>query len=475
MKHSVIIVFILGLGALTSYWGITSEKMAKSVTESQLSGQLPAPVKPSGKLLIMSDIHFNPFCDLTLIKSLCASDYTKWKGIFESSADSSYGKYSSDTYYRLFKSTMKAMRLRNSKPDMIIINGDFLCHDFQSNYAMYTGIQNPDSMQSFLRKTINFVCMMLRENFPGTPVLPVLGNNDDYCGDYNIQPSGAFLKFFSANVQPMLYKFQSRDFTKTFSRGGYYQASMPWDSNQVFIGINSVFFSSNYYNACNPGDTVDAGREQLQWLSQTLAQCAAKGKKVWLSCHIPPGINVYSSSGGSGPCTKPTATMWKNTYNQQYLALINKYSRIIMAGMAGHTHMDDFRVLGTDSTPTSFIHITPAVSPIFGNNPAFQEITWDPRAMRFLNSVTYRFNGIQTSGKNNWNEEYNYAKTYGITSMNAQTLNSVWKKTDTDSVARNKYLKYYYVGSEMSPSPWKAYWCGIRWQTPETFRKCNCQ
>lgn len=475
MKGYSIIILILGLGALTSYWGITSDRMAKSSVKAEAAKYgAPAP-KASGKLLIMSDIHFNPFCDPALINTLNHSDYTKWKSIFESSADSSYGKYSEDTYYRLFKSTLRAMSTRNKKPDMIIINGDFLCHEFQSKYAMYTGIQSRDSMEGFMRKTVNFVCQMLSQNFPGTAVLPVLGNNDDYCGDYNIQPSGTFLKFFASAAQTMLYRFSSPDFMKTFSKGGYYQASMPWDSSQVFIGINSVFFSSNYFNACNPSDTSDPGREQLQWLKQSLARCAATGKKVWLSCHIPPGINVYSSSSGSGPCEKPTVTMWKSNYNQEYLALVNQYSSIIMAGMAGHTHMDDFRVLGTDSTVSSFIHITPAVSPIFGNNPAFQSISWEPGSMRFLNSITYRFNGIEAPGKNNWNEEYNYARTYGTKSLDAQTLNGVWKKMMKDSAARTSYLKYYSVSSEMRPSPWKAYWCGIRWQSPQAFKACNCQ
>lgn len=475
MKGYSIIILILGFGALTSYWGITSDRMAKSYAEAELAEEYAPVVRASGKLLIMSDIHFNPFCDPGLMKALTRSDYTKWKGIFESSKDSSYGQYSQDTYYRLLKSTLLAMSARNKKPDMIIINGDFLCHEFQSKYAMYTGIQSRDSMETFMRKTVSFVCLMLNRHFPGTTILPVLGNNDDYCGDYNIQPSGAFLKFFASATQATLYKFPSPDFMDTFSKGGYYQASMPWDSGQVFIGINSVFFSSNYVNACNPSDTSDPGRQQLQWLKQRLARCAATGKKVWLSCHIPPGINVYSSSRGSGPCVSPTVTMWKSNYNREYLALINQYSSIIMAGMAGHTHMDDFRVLGTDSAATSFIHITPAVSPIFGNNPAFQEISWNPRSMRFLNSVTYRFNGIEAPGKNNWNEEYNYSKTYGTTLLNAQTLDGVWKKIAKDSAARANYINYYSVSSETPPSPWKAYWCGIRWQTPETFKSCHCQ
>lgn len=50
MKGYIIIIFILGLGALTSYWGITSDNMARTFAEGQVSGMLvraTSPVKQS--------------------------------------------------------------------------------------------------------------------------------------------------------------------------------------------------------------------------------------------------------------------------------------------------------------------------------------------------------------------------------------------------------------------------------------------
>ena len=431
---------------------------------------------PGGKLLIMSDIHFNPFCDPGIVNTLVQTDYTGWQSLFESSGDTSFGNYGADTYYRLFKSGLQAMQSRNGHPDMIIINGDFLCHDFGTTFSLQTGIQSQDSINSFIRKTTSFVCMMLRQYFPNAPVLPVLGNNDDYCGDYRIQRAGPFLSFFATQFQPMLHLMQSRNFTTTFSKGGYYMATMPWDSTQVFIGLNSIFFSPKYANACNPTDTVDAGWEQFAWLRSTLTTCAAQGKKVWLSFHIPPGIDVYSSNNMGGPCESNAVGMWKEAYNDSFIALVNQFSSTITTSMAGHTHMDDFRLLGTGNMVTSFIHITPAVSPIFGNNPSFQEITWDTHRMQFLNSVTYQFNGIGSPGKSNWEPEYDYAKTYGVTAIDATNLTSVWKRIGEDATVRNEYLKYYYVNHPgTTPSPWKAYWCGIRYLTLMGFPKCNCK
>src|SRR5690606_16605755 len=135
---------------------------------------------------------------------LVQADYTEWPKIFKSATDTSYGYYDSDTYYRLLVSGLEAMQAQNSHPDMIVINGDLLSHEFGSDFYTRTGIVQTDSMQSFVRKTISFVLMMIDSHFPGVPVLPVLGNNDDYCGDYNLQPNGPFLSFFANKCKPML-------------------------------------------------------------------------------------------------------------------------------------------------------------------------------------------------------------------------------------------------------------------------------
>ncbi len=436
-----------------------------------------------GKFLIMSDIHFNPFCYPTILNQLSGTDYTGWQALFESAGDNSYGVTGEDSYYQLFKSGLRAMQQQNSHPDMIVINGDFLCHNFNSTYNNYFvayANQGQDSLRSFIRKTTSFVLSLIEQYFPGTPVLPVLGNNDDYCGDYNIQAAGSFLHFFAEQSEPMLRNFKHSDFISTFSTGGYYSVSMPWDSSEVFIGLNTIFFSKGYeqYDACTPTNVTNPGADELNWLRSTLADCAAKGKKVWMSYHIPPGIDVFSSTHPSvpnAPCNTVTSGMWKQGYNDTFLSLVSQYSGIIMAEFAGHTHMDDFRLLCKDSIPISFIHITPAVSPKFGNNPAFQEMTWDAHKMQLNNCVTYMFRGIESPGENNWVQEYDYAKKYGVKMLDAKSLWGVWKKIGSMPSVRNNYLKYYPVSARgQSPYHWHAYWCGIRYLTLQGFTNCHC-
>ncbi len=468
VKTFISAILLLILSAGISFGQQTQKHKANTGSEKQTD-------RASGKLLIISDVHINPFCDPQIIKGLVRTDYKGWEALFESPGDSSYGLYGSDTYYRLFKSALKAMAAQNKRPDMIIINGDFLSHNFGSSFKQSTGIESQDSMQSFTRKTISFVFLMFKKYFPATPILPVLGNNDDFCGDYHIQPSGPFLSFFAEQSESLLHNVDHPGFNESFSRGGYYFGFMPWDNSQVFIGLNTIFFSAKYVNTCNPSDKTEPGWDEFRWLKETLAWCETNHKKVWLSYHIPPGIDVYASLYSGGKCDSIITGMWKESYNDSFLALVSRYSNIIKANLAGHTHMDDFRLIGSGRTANSFVHITPAVSPMFGNNPAFQEVTWDTHTMEFINSETYKFKGLSFPGMNVWEPEYNYRKIYGIKSIDANSLLSVWDKIGADSVTRYDYMKYYYVSHPGKfPIPWHAYWCGIRNLTIQGFRKCQC-
>ncbi len=465
MKNQILII-VLVLAVIAQ--GCNGNNSDKSDTPLDNAG-----ATATGKFLIMSDVHFNPFCDPSIVDQLTKTDYKGWQKVFESSSDSSYGPYGTDSYYRLMVSAFEEMQKRNSNPDMIIINGDFICHQFESVFLQHTGETNRDSLRSFIRKTVSFVFLMLDQHFPNTPVLPVLGNNDDYCGDYHIQPDGPFLSFFAGQTKPLLRNMQQSDYLKTFSKGGYYKVAMPWDDKTVFIGLNTIYFSTNYANVCDSADTANAGWDEFNWLKKTLADCKSKGEDVWLSYHIPPGMDIYKSSKAK-PCG--AHEMWKQPYNDSFLNLVNRYSDIIKGNFAGHTHMDEFRIISDGKKLTSFVHITPAISPIFDNNPGFVEITWDPKKLELINSVTYRFKGIQTKGDNTWAEEYNYGKTYNIPAINAKTLAKIWKKMETDSATRAHYMHYYFVNNPAEiPTPWKAYWCGARFLRADGFVKCNCQ
>jgi sphingomyelin phosphodiesterase acid-like 3 len=428
--------------------------------------------------LSVSDFHFNPYYDPSLVDTLIKTSYTGWRGIFESSAVQQPNGYGSDANYPLFKSALAAMQLQNTHPAFIVISGDFLCHDFQANFSQYAP-GSSDSLQSFTSKTIWFMADMLNKYFPSTVVLPVLGNNDSYCGDYMLEPNGPFLSMFARAWVRLLRNnnpVADTAFIKQFSKGGYYTYSTK-NSAVKFVMMNSVFFSAKYSNACGvPGE--DPARDEFTWLEQELAICRAKEQGAWMVYHIPPGIDVHSTlNGWASSCQENIKTMWQDSLNSKFLNLVIKYASTIRGSLAGHTHMDDFRVVYNQrSTPISFIHITPAVSPLFGNNPGFQRITFIYKTMQLINNETFYL--AINKHATNWTPEYNFQLTYGVTGINTATMNTVRRKIATDSVIRSRYINLYKVSNpgsnEINLKNWKAFWCGTGAITRQAFSACYC-
>jgi sphingomyelin phosphodiesterase acid-like 3 len=435
--------------------------------------------KPSGKFFTISDLHFNPYYDTTLTIKLARTPVQEWKAVFESSAIKNYGAYGADCNFLLMNSAFAEMQKTNSKPDFIVITGDFLGHNFESNFTQYTGITNADSMHLFITKTIQFIALEIQQNFPGIPVYPVIGNNDEFCGDYMSQPNDPFLSMFANTWKPFLDSTKGENtFSQTVPQGGYYAASLPGFPDHIIIGLNTIFFSPKDTSTCQQPDTT-AGQTELNWLSQTLAACRKEKNKVWFTCHIPPGADVYSSlkhQDDEKECEKHVKMMWKPQYSEQFLALEEQYSDVIVAGLAGHTHMDDFRLLQDASgKPVSFFHINPSISPIFSNNPGFQLFSYDVASMQLLNYTTYVFQGFQNQTDLSWKAEYDFAKTYHVKQIDAQSLAATWKSIYTDTLVRNNYLDHYSMGSAAAkPTLWEPYWCGIGDISKADFVSCAC-
>jgi len=439
----------------------------------------------TGSVISLSDIHFNPFYDAKLLNSLIQSDYRKWKSIFSGSSVKGYGDHSADTNFNLLISTLNHARKIMAHPDFIIISGDFLAHDFQQTYASMSGSNAAAAVDSFIDKTIAFVALMIDEHFPNTPVYSALGNNDSYCGDYKLQPGGEFLNH-TAQAWKGLFRsrFNTASFLETFPASGAYTVIAPKNKRHRIIVANTVFFSNKYVNACG-NSQANPAQDEVKWLKAQLQKAAASNEKVWLLYHIPPGIDVYSSiHSKSGSGAQQPVSYFTTSYNQQFLDLVSQYSSIIAGSFAGHTHMDSFELVcqGIDKKAASFVDITPAISPLFGNNPGFKIFKYNRESADLIDYETYYLNlGAATGGviaKEKWAKEYSFSKAYGQRVVNALSLQAVYQLMliNYEDYMTN-YTTYYNVSNAASPpfdeSSWPAYWCGIGYLTGAQFTKWN--
>lgn len=437
---------------------------------------------PSGAGLVVSisDIHFNPFYDPKLVTSLIQSDYAKWQAIFSRSLVAGYGSHSADTNYNLFKSALENIYLRAPRPDFIIISGDFLAHDFQETYAKQAGSSDPQAVDSFIDKTIAFVTLMITRRFPNTPVYPALGNNDSYCGDYQVEPGGEFLRATAQTWRGLLHSVSNASvFLRTFPVSGSYSVIAPHNKTHRIIVLNTTFFSSNYKNRCGDPKT-EPGNDEMKWLGTELQKAAAAKERVWLVYHIPVGIDVFASVKNSS--AGQVVLLWQPAYNQQFIDLVTQNSNMIVAAFAGHIHMDSFQLIQpTNKASTSFVHITPAISPLFGNNPAFDVFTYNRGSAALKDYSAYYFDLSSPASQKNapvkWRKEYSFAQAFGQPAFSASALQAIYGLMPAD---RNgdltKYETYFNVSNTASPgidgNNWRAYWCGIRNLTVPEYLGC---
>jgi sphingomyelin phosphodiesterase acid-like 3 len=338
----------------------------------------------------MSDLHFDPMADPRLVDQLAAVEPEQWSQVLDNSFDQSLGRYGHDTNWQLLRSALGQMAEALPRPAFILISGDFLAHDFRREFNAAASDHSDAAYRIFVRKTMQFLSRQLEQTFPATTILPALGNNDEECGDYELQPRGPFL----ADTLPMIRRLVSDavgpGFDSTWQTYGNYSAQA---GGIRVLSVNTNFLSVNYRNACGSPADGDPGAATLAWLEKELAAAKAAREHVWLIYHVPPGIDGYATLQ-RGSCPGGMVPMWAPAYAEAFAALMQRYSGVVAASFGGHTHMDDFRLLGDDGGGRyGFALITPAVSPIFGQNPAFRIVAYDAKG-GIVDQTTYNLKNL---------------------------------------------------------------------------------
>ena len=240
------------------------------------------------------------------------------------------------------------------------------------------------------------------------------------------------------------------------------------------VVLNTVFFSANYRNQCGDPKDDPAG-DEIRWLAAQLKDAAAKEEKVWLLYHIPPGIDAFSTANATDGNT--VVSFWQAGYTESFLTLLDQYRDTIVFTLAGHTHMDDFRLaLDRGTGRSSFLVVTPAISPIFENNPGLHVLSYDRKTFSVLDYTTHQLD-LATGSSKQWKEEYRFSRAYRLFPINATTLETLFRSLQKDAQTRAMYIRYYNVSNAASPiiteQTWPVYWCAIGHLTVAAFEGCR--
>jgi len=439
-------------------------------------------VAEDGQFLLISDIHFDPFDDAALFDELQDQPADQWGAILDKSRPAGLNPRGTDSNFALLQSGLDDVHQRIPDPDFILYPGDLMAHHWISKYdalAPKSHEDDPQAYRAFTAKAIRFLALEFRRRYPETPIFATLGNDDSYCGDYRIEPDGPFLKMFAETWGPFAASGQEfQALRRTCAKGGYYSARLPQTRDQRLVVLNSIFFSVNYENAC--GTTTDTpALNQFQWLAQTLEQAEAAGESVWLLMHIPPGVNSFNTAK-NWEAGDPPVGFWQPELMNRFLGLLQRFRSTIHVAFAGHTHMDDFRVLPTGEGSGAVCKIAPAVSPIFGNNPGYQVYQYDRRTGGLENYRTYFLTNLPANDSpadpkpGRWAFEYDFRDAYGLGALSARAVDRLAERLKDNDATRAHYRTYYGVSAppEFTPRMFPVYRCAITNPRNTEFLKC---
>ncbi|MBV8274295.1 MAG: metallophosphoesterase [Verrucomicrobia bacterium] len=423
-----------------------------------------SPPPSGGNALLLSDLHFDPLADPSLVKRLIDAPVSDWEAIFASSKQAGYAHAPQDANYPLIKSALSAAAEQTSA-DFVIATGDYLRHDFQNAFLKVGGTS--DEFADFATKTAVFVVHALQTTFR-VPVYLALGNDDSPCGDYRVDPGGPFLAQLADSLEVLR---NHPDAAADFRVAGFCELPHPTLAGHEILVLNTVLWSLSYSNCGS--DSGDPGSAEMQWLSWQLYRAKASGNQVTLMMHIPPGIDSYKSSrSGTG---KAATEFWRSQFFTQFVDLMKTYAGIVQIGLAGHTHMDDFRILSPgDSTAPIAFRITPAISPIFGNNPAFSVLQYQASTGEVADVATYYLDLAGGVPDAKWALEYRFSTAYGYNTFSAKTLESLAAAIHSDPSVRHVFAGYY---AASAPSPitgenWQFYACSETHFTSAEYGRC---
>jgi len=172
--------------------------------------------------------------------------------------------------------------------------------------------------------------------------------------------------------------------------------------------------------------------------------------------------------------------MFQPAYAADLISSLQAFATTVRQGIYGHTHRMEFRVIAdANGGPLVGNQGIPAVSPIFGNNPAFVVLTLDAASRAITDYTVHTLTDLTAAGGNApavWSKEYAFREAYGGEAFSARALAELQGTLNADANARATFIRFYDSGSGRAGptmTTWRAYWCGIGNLDALAFMRCS--
>lgn len=407
-------------------------RVAAAILLCMMLSAKAAPAAPSSPVtvLLLSDIHFDPFATET-VPAQC-------------------GEQEPSTTPALMDEVLREVRL--VRPRFTVLTGDLVVHQMQCRFLTLHPGAPAEAYAAFAERVVAKVLDGLSEATGGRPVLVALGNHDSGCGNYRRDIHDPFLARIAplvsrlATSDPAERKAVSRSFATT---GGYWIGALPGLPNVGAAVIDTTPLSREAKDCSGASRGPDA--EALAWLDTRLAQQSTAHRTAWIVGHIPPGVDVRATVAADN-----TGRQTIGFQQPSRLDDLMARSSALRLALFGHSHMDEWRLHA--GIPLRGV---PAVSPISGNLPALTvaSIAQDGTML------DYRVLAPKAAdARGRWRRWYAFRATYGAKAFDAAALGALEQKRLASRAFATRYRRLYSVGNPASnflndDDHWRLYRC----------------
>ncbi len=462
--------------------------------------------KAQTMVLMLSDLHFDPFHDPAKAVRLAVAPVDQWQAILDepdsggqkamfAALQKQCAARGEDTDEALLNASMAASHSQVRRPAFVTVSGDLLAHQFNCRYTAATKTASEansagnQAFAEFVAKTLNYVVRRVEKEFAGEPVYVALGNNDSDCGDYRLDDKDPMLKATAQVVmaglrdghgpQALAERAQA---SEDYATGGYYSVLLARPMQRTRLVVLNDIFMSTKYATCAGAKSSAAAAAQLDWLQKQLDAAREQHESVWLMGHIPPGVDAYATfSKLKNVCTDaPVAEFLSSPAIAEVLA---KNADVVKLAIFAHTHMDEVKlVASTDPTLPGKVpmKMVPSISPVDGNMPSFTEALVNPVTAVMKDYAVYVATNATGIGTN-WNREYSFDSAYHVRAFNPDgvsvMLGELRSKDKRGEAAIRQYEHDFYPGDGMSllSLVWPQYVCTLDHFTADSFKACACR
>ena len=465
-------------------------------------------IEPPVAVLLLSDVHLDPFRDPGKVAALAAIPVSGWPALLAApptpnqaiafqDLQAACNLRGADTSPELWLSTLHQISLNAAASHFVAVSGDLLAHSFDCKFQHTLPNAPPGAFASFVNKTIQYVARSLQAALPATPIYLALGNNDSTCGDYRDNLRSEFLAVSARTLAESLPASERRRNLADATLGGFYNAPLPAPFTNARIIVLDDLFLSARYTACDGTPAPAAQAAPLDWLETQLADARRRGQHVWLLGHIPPGVDLYSTLRQfKNICTEAKPRMFLG--DERLARIMTENADIIRLAVFGHSHTDELRLLTPEPSATKdapipgapardpaqhpqpgtvSVKIIPSISPINGNRPAYTLARVDAASSTL---VDYTVFGATDPIGTAWQSEYTWSTTYHQPAFDPASLATLTGIFHDDPAAASPesraYLRNLYIGdrSPLIKPFWPEYVCALTHNTAAGFTQCVC-